>query len=51
VEGRDKDSSGTTSSEDVGPSPLIQIIIYVIYVAATIIKDTQLQKYLIRLIW
>ena len=34
VEGRDKYSGGTACSKDVSPTPLIQIIIYVIYVAA-----------------
>jgi len=34
VEGRDKYSGGTACSKDISPSPLIQIIIYVIYVAA-----------------
>lgn len=34
MKGRNKDSGGTTSSEDVSPSPLVQIVIYVIYVAA-----------------
>lgn len=33
VKGRNKDSGGTASSEDVSPSPLVQIVIYVIYVA------------------
>lgn len=46
---RNKDSGGTTSSEDVGPSSLVQIIIYVIYVAATLIRQCRLQK-LIRLV-
>lgn len=35
VKRRNKDCGGTTSSEDVSPSPLVQIVIYVIYVAAT----------------
>ena len=35
VEWRNKDCGGTAGSEDVSPCPLVQIIIYVIYVAAT----------------
>jgi hypothetical protein len=35
VKRRNKDCGGTTSSEDVSPSPLVEIVIYVIYVAAT----------------
>lgn len=37
VEGRNEDCGCTTSSEYVCPCPLVQIIIYVIYVAATFI--------------
>lgn len=33
VKGRNKDSGGTASSKDVSPSPLVQVVIYVIYVA------------------
>jgi hypothetical protein len=33
VKWRNKNSSGTTSSENVSPSSLVKIIIYVIYVA------------------
>ena len=37
VEGRDKYSGGTACSKDISPSPLIPIIIYVIYVAANML--------------
>ena len=35
VKWRNKDCGCTTSPKDVSPSPLVQVIIYVIYVAAT----------------
>lgn len=33
VERRNEDSCGTASSEDVGPCPLVQSVIYVVYIA------------------
>lgn len=38
VKGGNKDSGGTASSEDISPSPLVQVVIYVIYVAVNNIK-------------
>lgn len=38
MKGRNEDGGGTTCPEYVSPSPLVQIIVYVIYVAAKYVQ-------------
>lgn len=47
VKGRNEDSCSTAGSEYVSPSSLVQIIIYVIYVAANSKDAPVAEKYII----